>query len=101
MLFDNAVREMVTTLVVNGYTREQEFQADSYALKLLALAGYSPISLTEVLALLQRTGGTGGYNGTHPSPDLRINNARRELLQYHALEENRPFRAARFAPPFK
>jgi predicted Zn-dependent protease len=100
MLFDNAVREMVTTLVVNGYTREQEFQADSYALKLLASAGYSPISLTEVLAILQRTGGTSGYNGTHPSPDLRINNVRRELSQYH-VQDTRSFRASRFAPPFK
>ncbi|MDR2739495.1 MAG: M48 family metalloprotease [Treponema sp.] len=100
MFFDNAVREMVTTLVVSGYTREQEFEADSYALTLLALAGYSPVSLTEVLTLLQRAGGTGGYNGTHPSPDLRINNVRRELLRYQG-QDTRSFRASRFAPPFR
>jgi predicted Zn-dependent protease len=100
MLFDNAVREMVTTLVVSGYTREQEFQADSYTLTLLALAGYSPVSLIEVLTLLQSSGGTGGYNGTHPSPDLRINNARRELPRYQ-VQDTRSFRASRFTPPFR
>jgi predicted Zn-dependent protease len=101
MLFDNAVREMVTTLVETGYTREQEFQADNYALTLLALAGYSPLSLTEVLTLLQNAGGTGGYNGTHPSPELRINNARRELPRYKVQDDTRSFRAPRFAPPFR
>jgi predicted Zn-dependent protease len=100
MSFDNAVREMITTLLVNGYTWEQEFQADSYALTLLALAGYSPVSLMEVLTLLQRAGGAGGYNGTHPSPELRINNVRRELPRYQ-VQDTRSFRASRFALPFK
>jgi predicted Zn-dependent protease len=98
-LFDNAVRDMVTTLVVEGYTREQEFQADIYAVKLLALAGYSPESLVDVLAILQRTPGTGGYNGTHPSPAQRIANVRQELTrnkQFYQVPDTASSRSARF-----
>ncbi|MFP3041133.1 M48 family metalloprotease [Treponema primitia] len=96
VLFTNYVREMVNTLVVNGYSRDTEFQADSYALTLLALAGYSPASLVEVLTLLQRTAGAGGYNGTHPSPAQRINNVRGALPQYR-VQDTSSSRSSRFA----
>jgi predicted Zn-dependent protease len=100
MRFDNSVREMVTTLFESGYKREQEFAADAYALKLLAGAGYSPSSLVDVLTLLQRTGGTDGFNSTHPSPAQRINNVRGENPQYR-LRDTRSFRASRFAGAFR
>jgi predicted Zn-dependent protease len=100
-LFDNAVRNMVTTLIVNGYTREQEFQADSYAVKLLALAGYSPSSLVDVLTILQKTTGTGGFNNTHPTPAQRLANVRQELTRnkqlYQQVRDTGSFRSARFA----
>jgi predicted Zn-dependent protease len=99
-LFDNAVRDMVTTLIVKGYTREQEFQADIYAIRLLALAGYSPASLLDVLGILQRTAGTGGFNNTHPSPAQRINNVRQELArnrQFYQDGDTGSFRSVRFA----
>jgi predicted Zn-dependent protease len=99
-LFDNAVRNMVTTLVVNGYTQDQEFQADIYAVKLLALAGYSPASMVDVLTILQKTTGTGGFNGTHPSPTLRIANVRQELTrnkQRYQAQDTGSFRSSRFA----
>jgi predicted Zn-dependent protease len=100
ILFDNAVRDMVTTLIINGYSREQELQADIYAVKLLALAGYSPASLLDVLGILQRTTGTGGFNNTHPSPAQRIDNVRQELNRNRRLYQDRDtgsFRSSRFA----
>ncbi|GHV33226.1 peptidase M48 [Spirochaetia bacterium] len=99
-LFYNSVREMVTTLFENSYSREQEFAADTYALKLLAGAGYSPASLVDVLTLLQKTGGTGGYNGTHPLPAQRINNIHGEVPRY-PVQDTRSFRASRFAESFR
>ena len=98
-LFDNAVRDVVTALVVNGYSQEQEFQADIYAVKLLAAAGYSPSSLIDVLTLLQNTAGSGGFNSTHPSPARRIANVRQELTRnsrLYQIQDTVSFRAARF-----
>ncbi|AEF85389.1 peptidase, M48 family [Treponema primitia ZAS-2] len=95
MLFDNSVREMVNTLIQNGYAREQEFAADTYALRLLSLAGYVPSSLVDVLNSIQKTGTSGGINGTHPSPAQRITNVQRELPRYRT-QDTRSFRASRF-----
>ncbi|GHV77539.1 peptidase M48 [Spirochaetia bacterium] len=96
MGFENSVREMVNTLVVNGYSRKQVFEADIYALKLLAIAGYSPSSLVDVLTLFQQRGNAGSSNGTHPQPALRIANIQRELT-LHPVQDTRSFRASRFA----
>jgi predicted Zn-dependent protease len=104
VLFDNSVRDMVSALILNGYTQEQEFQADIYALKLLTLAGYSPSSLGDVLALLEKNPGSGGFNGTHPSPARRIANVRQELARnrhYYQVENTASFRASRFEASIK
>jgi predicted Zn-dependent protease len=99
-LFDNTVRNMVTAMIVNGYTREQEFQADIYAVKLLALAGYSPASMVDVLTVLQKTTISGGFNGTHPSPAQRIANVRQELARnkhLYQVQDTGSSRSSRFA----
>ncbi|GHT82794.1 peptidase M48 [Spirochaetia bacterium] len=98
--FYNSVRKMAATLFENSYSREQEFAADSYALKLLAGSGYYPASLLEVLTLLQKTGRTGAYNGTHPLPAQRINNVRGEIPRY-PVQDTRSFRASRVKEAFK
>jgi predicted Zn-dependent protease len=103
-LFDNAVRELVTTLVVNGYSQDQEFQADIYAVRLLALAGYSPASLLDVLTLLQKIPGTGGFNGTHPPPAQRIANVRQEMARnrsFYQIQDTYSFRVSRFKGTLK
>jgi predicted Zn-dependent protease len=103
-LFDNAVREMVTALVVNGYSQEQEFQADIYAVKLLTLAGYSPASLVDALTILQGTTATSGFNSTHPSPTQRIANVQQEMTrnkQRYQVQDTGSFRASRFVGRLK
>jgi predicted Zn-dependent protease len=92
MLFDNSVREMVNTLIQNGYARDQEFAADTYALALLALAGYSPSGLVDVLNILQKT---GGLNSTHPSPAQRLTNVQRSISKYR-VQDSRSFRVSRY-----
>ncbi|MDR3303411.1 MAG: M48 family metalloprotease [Treponema sp.] len=96
-LFTNSVRDMVNTMVKNGYSRTQEFAADTAALTLLAGAGYDPTALVDVLRVLEQTQARsqGGFNTTHPTPALRISAVERAL---RTLPKNatRPARAPRF-----
>jgi predicted Zn-dependent protease len=97
-VFGDSVNEVVTTMVTNGYSRAQEYEADSMAMSLLALAGYEPSSLVEVLKVLEKTQSShpGGFNKTHPSPTDRITNAQKTVGNYN-VPDTRSFRASRYA----
>jgi predicted Zn-dependent protease len=97
VLFGESVRETVNTLLKNGFTQTQEFDADTAAMALLAGAGYNPVSLVDVLKVLEKSQKEhpGGFNLTHPSPALRINSAERRIGNYR-LRDTRSYRQARF-----
>ncbi len=63
------------TLYNRGYSRSQEYQADSYGLELMQAAGYSGEGAIGALAKLgmQRTAGINRYFSTHPDVPDRIN----------------------------
>jgi predicted Zn-dependent protease len=96
-LFANSVRDMVNTMVKNGYSRPQEFAADAAAISLLGGAGYDPAALIEVLQILEReqAHSPGGFNSTHPTPSQRLSYVERSL---RTLSKNttRSFREQRF-----
>jgi predicted Zn-dependent protease len=96
-LFANSVRDMVNTMVKNGYSRPQEFAADAAAISLLVGAGYDPAALIEVLQVLEReqAHSPGGFNSTHPTPAQRLSYVERSL---RTLSKNttRSFREQRF-----
>jgi predicted Zn-dependent protease len=95
---DEAAIEIVTTLDV-GYAESQEFAADTLALELLVKAGYEPSSLITVLEALKKTqpGTSGGFNQTHPAPDVRIAKLERPLRQYeHNAPDTRTYRETRY-----
>jgi predicted Zn-dependent protease len=73
-LFEGSIDDVFKTLVVNGYGREQEKQADLAALGYLAAAGYDPQGLVGYLKRLQQggQGGKGGILTTHPGTDERL-----------------------------
>lgn len=73
-LFSGSVDDIVTTLVNRGYSRSQEYAADSGAKKILALAGYNPEALDDVLRVMeQRAPANGsGFGATHPSATDRL-----------------------------
>ncbi|MGC8938632.1 MAG: M48 family metalloprotease [Thermodesulfovibrio sp.] len=80
-IFEGSVDDVVKTLVVNGYSRTQEYSADESALLYLAKAGYDPRALINVLERLKKSTtayGTGIFK-THPQPDDRINNLKDKL----------------------
>jgi predicted Zn-dependent protease len=96
-LYGDSVTSLVNELVRNGYSQAQEFQADLYALSLLAAAGYEPSALAGLLRALDGnwSAGFSGYNSTHPSPSERLANIAGELAKYPP-GNSRSFRQARF-----
>jgi len=96
-IFNESVGEIVTTLVNNGYSQSQEFDADTTALGLLAATGYRPSGLLDMLRELEKTqqGKSGGFTKTHPSPASRISNVEKSIGKYQVADTT-SFRAARF-----
>ena len=77
---------ILDAMIKNGFSRDQEFQADAKALEFLNAAGYDPRALLQMLQVLQRVQGSqrGGFNSTHPTPNERITNVNRSLGSYRA-----------------
>jgi predicted Zn-dependent protease len=97
-IFNESVGEIVTTMVNNGYSQAQEFDADTTALEMLAAAGYNPSGLLDMLKELQKTqsGHSGGFNKTHPAPDKRVASAEKSLNKYRITDTSSQ-RRARFS----
>ncbi|MCL2762076.1 MAG: M48 family metalloprotease [Treponema sp.] len=95
--FRNSVTASIDTMIKNGYSQEQEFQADRMAAGLLAVSGYNPAALVEMLRVLQQmqSAQRGGFNTTHPSPAQRISNVQGTANQYR-VQDTSASRAARF-----
>ena len=73
-IFKTSLSASINALFRNGYSREQEFEADKTAVRLLIGAGYDPAALIDILGILQRRTQPGNMNSTHPSPSMRISN---------------------------
>ena len=72
--FEDAVNDIIATLVNSGYSRATEREADREAVKLLKRVGYNPTALKEMLEEMQRRmkPTDGGFAKTHPEPAERI-----------------------------
>ena len=93
--FRDSITKTIDTMLKNGYSQSQEFDADKEAMALLFSAGYDPAALTDILKALQRVQRTrqGGFNTTHPSPGDRLANV--EKIRYRN-QDTRNARAPRF-----
>jgi predicted Zn-dependent protease len=94
-VFNESVGEIVTTLVNNGYSRDQEFDADTTALSLMAASGYNPSGLLSMLGMLQTNQGSGGFTKTHPTPAQRISSAQKSVSKY-PVPDTASFRQTRY-----
>jgi predicted Zn-dependent protease len=96
-VFNESVGEIVTTMVNNGYSQNQEFDADATALSLMSAAGYNPNALVEMLKELEKnqSGSSGGFGKTHPTPAQRISSAEKSVNKYQ-VPDTRSFRQARY-----
>jgi len=95
--FRDSVNNLFYTMIRNGYTVQQEFEADIAALDILASAGYAPVSFIDLLRLFERNqhGWNEGFGTTHPSPAHRIANVERKAMAYR-IPDTRLFRQTRF-----
>lgn len=95
--FDENIGEIVSTMTTAGYSKQQEFDADNTALKLLENAGYDPHGLESMLKMLQKkvSSSSGGMYSTHPSPESRLNNVNFRLGKYQYVS-NQDVRLPRF-----
>jgi predicted Zn-dependent protease len=99
-LFEGSIDDVFKTLVVNGYGRSQELEADRGALSYLRSSGYSPeglLSFLEKLDKKQRDARGGGMLSTHPGTGERISEARRGMPASATGRELINRRARRFA----
>lgn len=96
----DSVGDIVQTLLVKGYSRSQEYEADLLAAKILAKAGYQQGAMLTVLNTLKSNSAQGGgWTDTHPKPEKRIDELEDELT-IKAVDANAAgyaVRKARFA----
>lgn len=72
--FSGAVEDVVSKLVVNGYSRDKEYEADKFGARYAKDAGYDPNALKDFLKRMQSAGGDhgGGMFKTHPPAEKRV-----------------------------
>lgn len=75
-IFEGAIDDVFKTLVVNGYSKSQEYTADESAVAYLSKAGYNPLALKDFFGQLISYGraSKGGILKTHPSTNDRLEN---------------------------
>ena len=76
-----AAAEIVGSLVTLSYSRDEEYQSDTYGTQFMAKAGYNPWGMVELLDILKslqdsEPGRIGEIFQTHPLTSKRIENAR-------------------------
>lgn len=72
--FDGAMDDMMDSLLVKGYSRDTEFEADSVGLEIMIKAGYDGKAFVSYLKKLNahQATGSGGFSATHPKASDRI-----------------------------
>jgi predicted Zn-dependent protease len=72
--FAGSIGDITKTMMVNGYSRGQEGEADFEAAAILSRVGYDPQALAQVLAVMAQRYQPGGsdFAKTHPNPADRI-----------------------------
>ena len=98
-IFEGSIDDVFKTLVVNGYGRSQEMEADSAALSILKAAGYDPNALAAYMERLIQAGKSskGGIVSTHPDTEERLQEIKVKLPVSTLSSATFQSRTARFA----
>jgi len=96
--FDGAMDDMLDSMLVKGYSRDTEFEADAVGMEIMARAGYNTDAFVAYLDRLQKqqSTGSGGFSATHPKASDRV----ATLKKIRSKFANNPVvakRTARFA----
>lgn len=97
-IFEGSIDDVFKTLVVNGYGRSQENDADLTSLHYLVATGYDPKALENFVARLaaSESGTTGGIMKTHPATAERLENVRNNMPVRNLDLSAKKVRDARF-----
>ena len=73
-MFEGTIGDILDALLVKGYSRDTEYEADALGAKIAQAAGYDPNGLVSFLATVKSRGegGAGGAKASHGSPAERI-----------------------------
>lgn len=73
-VFNGAMDDMTDSLLVKGYSRDTEFEADAVGFEIMIRAGYDPAAFVSYLKKLNahQATGSGGFSATHPKAADRI-----------------------------
>jgi len=75
---------LIGNIITEGYSKEQEYDADRTGLRYISRAGYEPEGMVSLLMKLREleyrlTGSRYSYSRTHPATQNRINQVKAEL----------------------
>jgi predicted Zn-dependent protease len=95
--FEGSISDITKTLIVNGYSRSFEKQADLAAISILRRTGYNPNGLATMLNQMKTRlqPGRPDFAKTHPSPDSRLAEIQINIGKYSAVKSPQA-RQARF-----
>jgi predicted Zn-dependent protease len=96
--FSGVIDGVSDVLLVQGYGRKLEDQADLAAVQILKQVGYDPRALVDVLRRLNEATqpGTRDFGKTHPNPATRVKGTQNAIGTYWPVPAN-DVRRARFA----
>lgn len=97
--FSGVIDGVSDVLLVKGYGRRLELQADRAAVKILTRVGYDPEALVDILHALEKNTepGHGDYGQTHPNPEKRVASVRKAIKPGRKVAEPTEARTRRFA----
>lgn len=80
-LFEGAIDDVFQTLVVRGYGRGDEYEADKLAIACMKTSGYNPVEFQSLLRTLAaaQSRESGGIFSTHPNIEDRVAKAKMDL----------------------
>lgn len=101
-IFEESIADITQTLIVSGYSRTLEYQADRAALDILQRSGYNPQGLVVMLEQMkvQLKPGRHDFAKTHPSPENRLAEIRKQNGAYSDVKSPTA-RQARFKDALK
>lgn len=92
--FEGSIDDVFKTVIVNGYSRAAEENADRAGVEMLQRAGYNPAAMVVILTAMGSKGGSGGILGTHPAMTERLDNIK--VIAQEANTQMEPARTKRF-----
>jgi predicted Zn-dependent protease len=102
-IFEGVLSDIVEKLVVNGYDRKSEHEADALAVKFGAATGYDPNSILRFLQTMvgDKSAVSGkGWFKTHPTPEQRLEKTKGEIGKLKVTPAIEEVRTQRFKQNF-